>query len=417
MDELNEIEEALVSGYKKRCVLETRLAKGNGGILTKELIHQAKEDSAADLKRRHETELKKLMDELAHSRQKERNRIKDMLYTKRQRNKGDNSATSLADEELLLNEFEEDQDKKEREAISNIQKQACIELVAAITSGSGDGSSIAPIDALTGGNIITILHDSAELSSPPKRKTDGDEDNYFESPSGKKENHSSSDIEEWLLQLRGFSKSYEAVGASILRKIQQTGNTNEFDKQQVPQKVFGMTMNACEAQLLDEGASVLSFAHSNRFKAESMDAIKARILDEFEKSKLKSELATERAREERSDRLRKRRDRRRQGGTYSEEGDIEIVGEPEDDALSEILNNAMNNLVDESTDETLSSVVRIHEQSIPDRQNKKGISSYRTESDRSEKSKMIAAEKEYQKELTDDLYAQMALRKSNLEER
>lgn len=50
------------------------------------------------------------MDELQHSREKERNRIKDMLFLRRQ--KGANGQALQSEEERLLKEFEETYDKK-----------------------------------------------------------------------------------------------------------------------------------------------------------------------------------------------------------------------------------------------------------------------------------------------------------------
>lgn len=53
LEEFAILEEALVAGYKRRCVFETRAASKNNGILTKELVNEAREYSADELKRKY----------------------------------------------------------------------------------------------------------------------------------------------------------------------------------------------------------------------------------------------------------------------------------------------------------------------------------------------------------------------------
>ena len=419
LDDFAVIEEALVAGYKRRCVQETRLASKNGGVVTSKVVEQAKENAAGELKRRHEEELRKLMEELAHGRQKERNRIKDMLYTRRQNNKNARNSTALqAEEDRLLKEFEKDYDAKEAKALAEVQRQACISLAAVITSESTEGSSHkSAIDVLTGGSILEHAGSISTRSSPLKRKEkDSEEENYFDSPSGKGNSSLSPDnVEQWLKKLREYTSAYGAVGSSLVQKAKATNGdrTNE-----VPTKVLRVVLNACENDLNDAGADFLSFSDGKRPKVDNMESIKARVLDEFERSRLKAEVDKARAGEESKSRLRKRRDNRKLNGNFADDG-IETFGDSEDDDEDDsVLASAVDQLMDESTEETYSSVVNIYDQGMPDyTKTSRSGGNLRTKADKTEKEKMIASEREHKKELTDDLYAQMAMRKGNLEER
>lgn len=429
LDEFDKIEEALVTGYKRRCVQETKLAKNNGGVLTKELALKAKDSAAKELKQRHEEELKRLMGELAHSRDKERNRIKDMMSARRQKNRNNGNGGALqAEEERHLKEFEAEFDKKEAAALAEVQQQACIALAAAITSQSDDNAPcVSAIDALTGGSTLAaIANDAGSPSSNRRKGKDGDDDNYFESPPAKGSgSHTTDDIEQWLYKLREYSQSYGAVGASLTSKAQNARNYSDNDEpsKAIAPKILSVVLNACENQLNDEGVNFLSFSHGRHSKVEDLDSIKARILDEFERSKMKSEMDADRANAERSSRLRKRRENRhksRLGLGDADEDEIDIIGESDcaedeeggyesDSALA----LAVDGLMDETAEDTMSSIVNIYDYAKSN--GKSG--GYRTDADKAEKEKLVAAEKEHKKELTDDLYAQMAMRKGNLEER
>lgn len=419
LDEFSQIEEALVAGYKRRCVQETRLASENGGVVTSKVIEQAKENAAGELKRRHEEELRKLMEELAHDRQKERNRIKDMLYTRRQNNKNVRNSTALqAEEDRLLKEFERDYDAKEAKTLSEVQRQACISLAAVITSESTDRSSNrSVIDILTGGDMLGQEANSSTHTPAKRKEKESEEENYFDSPSGKGSSSlSPDDVEQWLMKLREYTSAYGAIGSSLVQKA-KTSNGNTTNE--VPSKVLRVVLNACENDLNDAGANFLYFSDGKRQKIDNMESIKARVLDEFERSRLKAEVDKARAGEESKSRLRKRRDHRKRNSNLGDDG-IETIGDSEEEGGDDddVLASAVDQLMDESTEETFSSVVNIYDQSMPDyTKTSRNGNNYRTEADKSEKEKMIASEREHKKELTDDLYAQMAMRKGNLEER
>lgn len=158
-----------------------------------------------------------------------------------------------------------------------------------------------------------------------------------------------------------------------------------------------------------------------------MSGIKARILDEFERSKLKAAIEGTHSSERSRERLRQRR----AGGKKAESkrGSAEEEQQDEMAFIAEIMGEAVDGLLDETTDATLSGVSL----SAPDSHNQpssrlKGkkksssslsssLSGYRSLEDITEKDLLLSKERGHQKELIDDLHAQMALRKSHLEER
>lgn len=419
LNDLTQLEDALVAGYKRRCVHETRLAEKNGGVLNGKLLEEAKENATGELRRKYEEELRKLMEELEHDREKERNRIKDMLFARRQKNRmTDKNGALQAEEERILKESERDFDNKEANTIAEMQRQSCLSLAAVISSQGTDASEESAFDTLCGGHILDVL---LEGPSPLKMKKIRVEEDYFDSPSRKgTADPSADDIEQWLFKLKAYANSFGAVGASLVNKAQTaSGHSKNGLDPAIPSKVFQVVFNACENQLVDEGGDILSFGRSR--KDHNLDAIKARILDEFERSKAKSELDKSLANEDRVKRLQRKRAQKLKANRCGTD-DLEIVGDSGDEAeedVTSVLTSAIDELMDESTQDTLSSVVAVYNQALPIYENAKDNSNFRlrTAEDKSEKEKMVAAEREHKKELTDDLYAQMALRKGNLEER
>jgi hypothetical protein len=124
------------------------------------------------------------------------------------------------------------------------------------------------------------------------------------------------------------------------------------------------------------------------------DSIKARILDEFERSKLKANMDSNNSSGRSKERLRQRREKR-----SARDGEGKRRGDDDEMAfIAEIMGEAVDGLLDETTDVTLSSVLSVSDQSGSSRKSKKG-SSYRSLEDVTEKDLLLSKERGHQKEL------------------
>lgn len=115
-------------------------------------------------------------------------------------------------------------------------------------------------------------------------------------------------------------------------------------------------------------------------------------MDEFEKSKLKAELDGSRAGESSKAKLERRRAKKRRGI----EDNSKDTDAADEDKFTELLSEAVDGLIDESSDATRSSVISIYDQAPREYVNN---SHTRLDKDRDEKEKLIQAEKEHKKEL------------------
>ena len=118
--------------------------------------------------------------------------------------------------------------------------------------------------------------------------------------------------------------------------------------------------------------------------------IKARILDEYERSKLKADVDTANSSQNSSNRLQNKRNK-------ASKKDLAADKDAERAFIEEIMGAAVDDLLDEPSEVTMSSVISIADQEGGLR-NKKG-SSLRSLSDVTEKDKMMSEERGHQIEL------------------
>ena len=127
-------------------------------------------------------------------------------------------------------------------------------------------------------------------------------------------------------------------------------------------------------------------------------SIKARILDEFERSQLKAAIEGTHSSDRSREKLRQRRSGKK---TESKRGG----GEEKQDEMAfiaEIMGEAVDGLLDETTDATLSGVSLSATSRLKGKKKASSLSGYRSLEDITEKDLLLSKERGHQKELVRD---------------
>jgi hypothetical protein len=148
------------------------------------------------------------------------------------------------------------------------------------------------------------------------------------------------------------------------------------------------------------------------YSAICLSSVKARVLDEYEKSKLRADLAQKNEHSERSSRLARRLEQRR--SKISEM----MIQESEEGRVESIMDSAVTSMLGETPESLVAIAAPASSEPSSSLENEsKSSKVLRSLDDISKKDIMLSEERGYQKDLVDNLQAQMAMRKGILEER
>jgi hypothetical protein len=324
------MEEAMLSGYKKRCLYEVKLTKEKRRALTKEDEEEAMRAAAEALKKRYERDSKSLLETLEAERIRQRNRLMKNIKRRKLGAETNKQIRALEEEEKKeLAALEYSFDAQETGALQEPQERVLF-MLSSIYKDPTSFTEDAP--------KARAFADSDEE----------DEDDYLnDSESNKKAREERN--EKWVESVEELSKTYCEAGSHLQSKLRAARRASGMHD-----AVFELDESGEAAE--NEGSfshvtahmmRVISEAYSNharkilasddgdeicmtRKKGVNFDNIKAEILEEFERSRDKYESSLAAAKLGSKARLERRRKIGPGKGTELDDpdGPLEPIGSP-----------------------------------------------------------------------------------------
>ena len=285
-----QLQEGVISGYKKRCMHEMDSARKKGAELTVEEEARCHRDAADALKERYLRDNKQLLESL------EQERVRQQQHLLAQLKERSKLSRSLTDERRLLEQF-----KAEVESRDKAFDEDALEAMAASQT-----------KILL--NLATIFADEDTLRSSSERSTDEDDfDNYLEDSGGQ----GSQGLARWLQDSEGIADAYASAGLELQRRVQGAHRSESgyalMDDSIVIEELQAEPEGSSALPVLSHMATVIMDAFMHQIKTPGSDFSDAKdsILREFEKARSAYAEAVLQSQQDGKSKLAARRDQRR----------------------------------------------------------------------------------------------------------